>query len=85
MAEEKKSQNKFSQTKIFSMFVKINKTKNMYDLKKKFLRRLQLPEALLKTKKKKLKIFLKRKFFFSHFAKKEKNLLCPINDYTYFL
>jgi len=48
----------------------------MYDLKKIFLRRLQLPEALLKTKKK-LKIFLKRKFFFSHFAKKEKKPVMP--------
>ena len=53
------------------MFVKINKTKNMYDLKKKFLRRLQLPEALLKTKKKIINIF-EEEIFFSHFAKKEK-------------
>jgi hypothetical protein len=66
------------------MFVKINKTKNMYDLKKEFLRRLQLPEALLKTKKK-IKNIFEEEIFFSHFAKKEKNLLCPINDYTYFL
>jgi len=43
----------------------------MYDLKKKFLRRLQLPEALLKTKKK-LKIFLKRKFFLVILLKKKK-------------
>jgi len=45
------------------MFVKINKTKNMYDLKKKFLRRLQLPEALLKTKKKIKNIFEEEIFF----------------------
>jgi len=45
------------------MFVKINKTKNMYDLKKNFLRRLQLPEALLKTKKKIKNIFEEEIFF----------------------
>jgi len=45
------------------MFVKINKTKNMYDLKKIFLRRLQLPEALLKTKKKIKNIFEEEIFF----------------------
>jgi len=58
------------------MFVKINKTKNMYDLKKYFLRRLQLPEALLKTKKK-LKIFLKRKFFLVILLKKKKKPVMP--------
>jgi hypothetical protein len=58
------------------MFVKINKTKNMYDLKKEFLRRLQLPEALLKTKKKIRNIF-EEEIFFSHFAKKEKKSVMP--------
>lgn len=58
------------------MFVKINKTKNMYDLKKYFLRRLQLPEALLKTKKKIRNIF-EEEIFFSHFAKKEKKPVMP--------
>jgi len=53
--------------------------------KKNFLRRLQLPEALLKTKKK-IKNIFEEEIFFSHFAKKEKkNLLCPTDDYTYFL
>jgi len=52
--------------------------------KKEFLRRLQLPEALLKTKKK-IKNIFEEEIFFSHLLKKKKNLLCPINDYTYFL
>jgi len=48
----------------------------MYDLKKYFLRRLQLPEALLKTKKK-IKNIFEEEIFFSHFAKKEKKPVMP--------
>ena len=65
------------------MFVKINKTKYVLRPQKNFFEvttTTTLPEALLKTKTKKLKIFLKREKFLVIFAKK-KILLCPINDY----
>lgn len=44
---------------------------------------LQLPEALLKTKKKKFENIFEEEKILVIFAKKKKkpNLLCPINDY----
>lgn len=63
--QKKKNPRQIFVDKIFSMFVKINKTKYVRPQKKIFFLRsllLQLPEALLKTKKN-LKLFLKRKIF----------------------
>jgi len=53
--QKKKNPRQIFVDKIFSMFVKINKTKYVRPQKKIFFLRpllLQLPEALLKTKKK---------------------------------
>jgi len=58
----------------FPMFVKINKTKYVLRPQKKFFEvttTTTLPEALLKTKTKNLKIFLKREKFLVIFAKKK--------------
>ena len=58
----------------FPMFVKINKTKYVLRPQKKIFEvttTTTLPEALLKTKTKKLKIFLKREKFLVIFAKKK--------------
>jgi len=48
--QKKKNPRQIFVDKIFSMFVKINKTKYVRPQKRSLL--LQLPEALLKTKKK---------------------------------
>jgi len=58
----------------FPMFVKINKTKYVLRPQKIFFEvttTTTLPEALLKTKTKNLKIFLKRENFLVIFAKKK--------------
>lgn len=69
--QKKKNPRQIFVDKIFSMFVKINKTKYVRPQKKIFFLRpllLQLPEALLKTKKKKFEIIFEEENFLVIFA-----------------
>ena len=79
---EKKIPRQIFVDKIFRCLLKSTKQKYVLRPQKKIFEATTttLPEALLKTKTKNLKIFLKREKFLVIFAKK-KILLCPINDY----